>query len=548
MDKNYVIGIDYGSDSVRALLLDAGNGRELGEAVFPYPRWMKGMYCIPGKNQFRQHPSDYLEGLEYTVKEVLRQAGQGSGARVRGIAVDTTGTTLCAVDGNGIPLAFHEKWKDNPNAMFVLWKDHTAIREAAEINALIAGGGFEDYTRYTGGVYSSEWFWAKVLHLMREEKEIGKDACSWVEHCDWIPAVLTGNTSPESMYRSRCAAGHKAMWHEDYGGLPSEEFLAALDPLLKGVRAKLYGPTETADTSAGHLCPEWAEKLGLSTDVVIGGSAFDCHMGAVGGGIRPFDLCKVIGTSTCDIMVAPYDHMENRAVGGICGQVDGSVLPGMVGLEAGQAAFGDIYAWFKRILMWPMEELLEGEEEKRTIGKRLLPHIEKIAAGLPPEDNLVALDWMNGRRTPWTDQSLQGVVAGINLGTDAPRFYRSLVEATAFGARKIMERFAEEGMEIRRVVAIGGVPQKSPFVMQILADVMNRPILVSQSLQAVALGAGMFAAVAAGLYDTLEEAQEAMGCGFCAMYEPRPEWAAHYGKLFCKYDKLGQLLDKEYFH
>ena len=547
MEKNYVIGIDYGSDSVRALLLDCADGRELGESVFYYPRWMEGQYCDPGKNQFRQHPGDYLEGLEYTVKDVLGQA-DGSAEYVRGIAVDTTGTTLCAVDREGTPLAFREKWKDNPHAMFVLWKDHTAIKEAAEINALIEGGAFENYTRYTGGVYSSEWLWAKILHLLREEEELRRDAYSWVEHCDWIPAVLTGNTRPESMYRSRCAAGHKAAWHEEFGGLPSEEFLTAVDPLLAGVRARLYETTETAEKRAGFLCPEWAEKLGLSTGVVIGGSAFDCHMGAVGGGIRPFDLCKVVGTSTCDIMVSPYDFMKDRAVGGICGQVDGSVLPGMVGLEAGQAAFGDIYAWFKRILLWPLEEFLEEGEQKKAIRKKLLPRIEEIAAGLPPEENLVALDWMNGRRTPWTDQSLQGVVAGINLGTDAPRFYRSLVEATAFGARKIMERFMEEGMEIRRVIAIGGVARKSSFVMQILSDVMDRPILVAESLQAVALGSGMFAAVAAGIHGTLEEAQEAMGCGFAARYEPRPDWTAHYQKMFCKYEKLGRLLDEKYFH
>jgi L-ribulokinase len=548
MAKNYVIGMDYGSDSVRALLVDAETGKELGESVFEYPRWKQGKYCLPGENQFRQHPLDYLEGLETTIKAVLKQAGPDAAAAVRGIAVDTTGSTPVAVDKEGTPLALRQEFAENPNAMFVLWKDHTAIKEAAEVNELARSWGGEDFTKFEGGVYSSEWFWAKILHILRADESVRKEAHSWVEHCDWIPAVLTGQSNPETMYRSRCAAGHKAMWHEDFKGLPADDFLTRLDPLLSGLRDRLFRHTDTAEKKVGTLTPEWAAKLGLSEEVVIGGSAFDAHMGAVGGEIKPYDMCKVIGTSTCDIMVTPTDVMGDKLVGGICGQVDGSVLPGSMGLEAGQSAFGDIYAWFKRILMWPIEELVDDEELKIKLSKKLLPYIEEVAATLPLDSDLVALDWMNGRRTPWADQSLKGVVAGINLGTDAPRFYRSLVEATAFGSRKIMERFLEEGVEIRRIVAIGGVAKKSPFVMQILTDVMNREIVVAESDQAVALGSAMFAAVAAGIHKDLEAAQEAMGSGFSAEYKPIPERVAHYEKLYAKYDKLGGILDKQYYH
>jgi L-ribulokinase len=374
-----------------------------------------------------------------------------------------------------------------------------------------------------------------------------------VEHSDWIPGLLTGNTDPKTMYRSRCSAGHKAMWHEKFGGLPAEEFLAKLDPLLAGLRERLYTETGTADVRVGPLTPEWAQRLGLSTDVMVGGSAFDCHMGAVGGQIREGDLLKVIGTSTCDIMVSPESVLGDTLVEGICGQVNGSVLPGMIGLEAGQSAFGDVYAWFKRVLLWPIESLfartglVDDTLRKKLIAEvesGILPALEAAAAELPVDDSLIALDWMNGRRTPYADQRLKGAIAGISLGTDAPRIYRSLIEATCFGARAIMERFQEEGLEIRRVIGIGGVARKSPLVMQLLADVMNREILVSASDQAVALGAAMFAAVAAGVHPDLPAAQDAMGPGFEATYTPRPDSAAAYDGIYRKYKTLGQAVEK----
>ncbi|HNZ68370.1 MAG: ribulokinase [Bacteroidota bacterium] len=552
MSKKYTIGLDYGTDSVRSLIVDTSTGEEIAGAVFEYPRWKKGLYCDPGKNQFRQHPLDYLEGLEYTVKEALRQAPPGVAEQVAGISVDTTGSTPVAVDERGTPLALTDGFRENPNAMFILWKDHTAVQEAAEINSL-ARKWDTDFTQYEGGVYSSEWFWAKILHVLREDTAVLRSAYSWVEHCDWIPAILTGNSDPLTLKRSRCAAGHKAMWHEAFGGLPSEAFLVALDPLLAGLRDRLYKDTYTCDISAGTLTPEWAAKLGLPEGVTVGVGAFDAHLGALGAEIQPYHLSKVMGTSTCDMLVAPMDEINDRLVSGICGQVDGSIVPGMMGLEAGQSAFGDIYAWFRKLLEWPLTTLLqetslvdEGTRQKLAdeVSGKIIARLSEEAARLPiGESGLVALDWLNGRRTPDANQNLTGAITGLNLGSDAPRIFRALVEATAFGSKAINDRFMEEGVRIDGVIALGGVAKKSPFVMQVVADVLNMPIKVARSEQACALGSAMAASVAAGIHATTEEAQKKMGGGIETEYRPIPENAEKYARLYEQYKKLGHFVE-----
>ncbi len=554
MKKKLVFGIDYGTDSVRSVLIDTADGHELGSAVFEYPRWKNGLYCDPAMNQYRQHPLDYIEGLEHTVKEAMREARDVKPEEVVGITIDTTGSTPVAVNREGIPLSLTESFKDDPNAMFVLWKDHTAVKEAGEINHIAHTWEGEDYTRYEGGVYSSEWFWAKILHILREDKTIREKAFSWVEHCDWMPALLTGNTDPLSLKRSRCAAGHKAMWHETFGGLPKEDFLVRVDPLLKGLRERLYKQTYTSDKAAGRLSEEWAQCLGLTTGTVVGVGAFDAHLGAVGGEIKPGYLSKVIGTSTCDMMVAPLDKYRNKLVKGISGQVDGSIIPGMLGLEAGQSAFGDVYAWFRNLLLWPVNKLMQPtgqinpealEGLKENISETIIPVLTKEAEEIPIEiSGVLALDWLNGRRTPDANQNLKGTLAGLTLGTDAPHIFRALVEATAFGSKKIADRFIENGIEIEGVIALGGVAKKSPFVMQILADVMNIPIKVACSKQTVALGSAMAAAVVAGIYTTFEEAQEAMGSGFEREYNPIKEHVIKYTRLFEKYLLLGEFIEQ----
>jgi len=551
----YTIGLDYGTDSVRSLIVNVETGEEVASAVFNYPRWKKGMYCDAPNNRFRQHPKDYLEGLEYTIIEALKQAPAGVAENVAGISVDTTGSTPVAVDEKGVPLSLTPGFEENSNAMFVLWKDHTAVKEADEINALSKKWEI-DFTKFEGGIYSSEWFWAKLLHVIREDAGVFRAAYSWVEHCDWIPALLTGNTNPKTLKRSRCAAGHKAMWHEAFGGLPSEEFLIELDPMLSGLKERLYKETFTCDVSAGTLTPEWAEKLGLPASVVVGVGAFDAHLGAVGAEIEPYYVSKVMGTSTCDMLIAPMEEVGDKLVNGICGQVDGSIVPGMMGLEAGQSAFGDIYAWFSRVLEWPLKniladsDLLDDATKQKIIDEtsdKIIAKLSEEAAKIPiDESGIVVLDWMNGRRTPDANQNLKGAIAGLNLGSDAPRIFRALVEATAFGSKAINDRFISEGVRIDGVIALGGVAKKSPLVMQIVADVLNIPIKVARSEQACALGSAMAAAVAAGVYSSTPEAQKNMGGGIETEYHPIPENVEKYKALYEKYKKFGKFIEFEY--
>jgi L-ribulokinase len=375
MKNNYVVGLDYGTDSVRAVLVNASNGQILAEDVFWYPRWKKGKYCNPVSNQFRQHPLDHLEGLEFTIKNVISKSGV-SPSYVHAICVDTTGSSPLPVDEKGQSLAMKTQFAENPNAMMVLWKDHTAIKEADEINHLSRNWGGEDYTKYEGGIYSSEWFWAKILHVIREDEEVKKEAYSWMEHCDYITAQLIGCEDPLKLKRSRCAAGHKALWHESWAGLPPKEFLGKFDPYLAELRDRLYTDTFTSDEVAGNLSEAWASKLGLSTDLVVAVGTFDAHAGAVGGEVTENTLIKVMGTSTCDIMIADKDTFGDKLIPGICGQVDGSVIPGTIGLEAGQSGFGDVLAWFKNLLIKPSMELIEEsqiitQEQKEKLKKKL---------------------------------------------------------------------------------------------------------------------------------------------------------------------------------
>jgi len=547
MAKNsFVIGVDYGTDSVRSIVVDASNGKEIAASVFYYPRWKNGLYCDASKNQFRQHPLDYVEGLESTIKDCLSKAGSTVAANVKAIAIDTTGSTPVAVDESGTPLAMVKGFEENPNAMFVLWKDHTGVKEAAEIND--HAQKFEtNYLQFVGGIYSSEWFWAKLLHVLRADTSVRKALYSWVEHCDWIPFLLTGGKQASAMKRSRCAAGHKALWAEEFGGLPPENFFAELDPLLKGITSRLFEQTYTSDKSAGNLSSEWAQKLGLSTDVVIGVGAFDAHMGAVGGQIDPYHLSKVMGTSTCDMLVAPTVEIKGKLVKGICGQVPGSIIPGMMGLEAGQSAFGDAYAWFRNILAWPLKYVLPAGTDKKTIEES----IDKIIAELTrqaeklelDEQDEMAIDWFNGRRTPDANQLLKGSLIGLDLATDAPRLFRAIVESTCFGARAIVERFIDEGVPVKGLIGLGGVARKSPFIMQMMADVMNMPIRIHRSEQTCAAGAAMFAATAAGLYPTVEDAMQSMGQGFDVEYFPNKQKAVTYNKRYDQYKRTGQYLE-----
>lgn len=549
---SYALGLDYGSDSVRALLVDASTGREVASKVVLYPRWKQGLYCAPAKDQFRQHPLDYLESLEVAVNGLWEEAPEGAAAKVVGVSFDTTGSTPVPVDEQGVALALKPEFAENPNAMFVLWKDHTAVKEAAQITAA-AQSADENYLKYEGGIYSSEWFWAKALHVLREDEAVRKATYSWVEHCDWMPAVLTGTTDPSKFRAGRCAAGHKVMWHESWGGYPPNSFLTGIDPVLDGYRDRLPADTFTAAEAVGPLTDEWAAKLGLPTGIPVGFGAFDCHMGAVAANVKPGVLTKVMGTSTCDITVASYGGIGKKCIRGICGQVDGSVVPGMIGLEAGQSAFGDLFAWFRNLINWPVSKLLQEVDYIDAASKqRLVQELEdktlvvlgeeasKIAPGAT---DITALDWVNGRRTPDADQTVAMAISGLKMGSDAPHIFRALVEAAAFGARAIIERFKDEGVSVDSVVVIGGISKKSDFVMQVCADAWNCPIDVLESEQSCALGAAIFAATIGGVYPDVASAQKAMASPVCKTYQPNAEAAVVYDRLYQKYRTLGTYIN-----
>jgi L-ribulokinase len=485
--------------------------------------------------------------MEYCITDLLKSLSTDEVNEIMALSIATTGSTPVAVDKEGTPLALLPEFKDNPNAMFILWKDHSATLEAEEINQLAERWKI-DYTKYSGGLYSSEWFWAKILHILRTDKHVASRAYSWVEHSDWMPAVLTGNTDPLSVKRSRCSAGHKAMWHEEFEGLPSSDFLNTLDPKLSGIRDRLYQQTHTSDQSVGTISAEWACRLGLPTNLIIGVGAIDAHMGAIGASIKPYTLVKVMGTSTCDMIIVPSEQYENQLVRGICGQVDGSITPGMIGMEAGQSAFGDLYNWFIQLLAFPLKHLSKyNAGDQDSLIDSLLIELNTQASQIPVsiQDEIV-LDWINGRRTPDVNAKLTGWIAGLRLGSDAPRLFKALVEATAFGSKAIISRFENEGIMVKEVLATGGISKKSPFVMQTLANVLNRPIKVVRSDQTCALGAAMFAATASGLYGNIIEAQEAMTSGFERTYLPDKTKLTVYKKLYEKYLLLGTLQESNF--
>jgi L-ribulokinase len=532
--RKLTLGLDYGTNSVRTVLVDVSNGEELGSFVWEFETGEAGIILDSSDhNLARQNPADYLKGIEITVKEVLGQAKKADKdfdtEQIIGIGIDTTGSTPLPVDKNGTPLAMKDEFKDNPNAHAWLWKDHTGHAEAAEITEL-AEKEHPEYLAKCGGTYSSEWFFSKILHCLRADPKVFDAAYTWVEHADYMPAVLTGTTAPQTLKRCRCAAGHKAMFNDIWGGYPAKDFLARLDPKLGKLRDTLSDKTYAVDQKAGDLTKEWADKLGLKAGIPVAMGAFDAHLGGVGSGISTGKLVKIIGTSTCDMAVWPADK-DLADVPGICGIVDGSILPGFWGLEAGQSAVGDIFNWFVNYIQ--PGGSAAGSHETLTKGAAKLK---------PGQSGLLALDWNNGNRTILVDQRLTGLLLGQTLHTTPAEIYRSLIEATAFGALTIINRFEEYGVEIKEVINCGGIAEKNPMLMQIYADVIGREMKVTRSPQTCALGSAIAGAVvagkAAGGYDNFADAQAAM-CGMKdTTYKPNPGNKKVYQQIYKLYKQL----------
>jgi len=528
---SYVLGIDYGTNSVRALIVRCSDGQEIATAVFDYPSGQQGVLLDKkDHNLARQNPADYLLGLEKSVTEALKKAGNKDGFsadKIIGIGVDTTGSSPIPVDAKNVPLAHDPKWKDNLSAQCWLWKDHTSYPEAAEITRL-AGKHRPQYIAKCGQTYSSEWFWSKIWHCLKVSPDVFDAAYSWVEFADYIPAVLAGVDDPKKVVRGVCAAGHKGLYADEWGGLPDKEFLALLDPKLAALRDRLYDKAHDATVPAGKLCATWAKKLGLKEGILIAIGEFDVHYGTIGSGIEEGVLVKAIGTSTCDCAIVSLEK-KTADIPGICGIVKGAILPGFDGIEAGQSAVGDIFKWF-------VDGICEGDAD---LHRKLTT---EAAALKPGESGLLALDWNNGNRTILVDPRLTGLLLGQTLYTSRAEIYRALIEATAFGARVIIERLEEYGVPVKRIVCCGGIAEKNALLMQIYADVTGRTMQVAGSSQTCALGAAIAAAVlngkAGGGYDTFPEAQAKMTKIKDVAYTPNPENHAAYNKVYALYRKV----------
>ncbi len=530
VQKRYCLGLDFGTNSVRALIAAVENGEAVAVAVEEYGSGEQGILeDARHPHVARQHPADYHESLLASVRKAIeagRDKGEFSPASIIGIGIDTTGSTPLPVDEQGRPLAFDARFADNLNAMAWLWKDHSAMAEAEQITEFAQQYRPECLKR-CGGTYSSEWFFSKIWHCLNADPDVFEAAYSWVEFCDYIPALLTGNLQPDKIKRSVCAAGHKAMYSDEWGGLPDADFLSLLDPRIGALRDRLYEQAYASDVAAGDLSGEWAQKLGLPAGIPVAVGGFDAHYGAVGAGVREGTLVKIIGTSTCDIAVAAGGTPPD--IPGVCGVVEGSVLPEYYGIEAGQSAVGDIFNWW-------VTEICEGGSEQHKI-------LTEQASGLAPgESGLLALDWNNGNRTILVDARLSGLLMGQTLQTTRAEVYRALIEATAFGALTILDRLEEYGVEVQRIVNCGGIAEKNPMLMQIYADVTGRRMELSRSEQTCALGAAIFGAVAAGEdrggYATTEQAQKAMTGTKDTSYEPITANHEVYRELYELYRRL----------
>jgi L-ribulokinase len=520
----FTLGIDFGTNSARALVVRCSDGAEVGSFVAHYSSGEQGVLIDPRDPHLaRQHPGDYLGTMEDCVLGALASAAKSKGfnaSKIIGIGVDTTGSSPIPVDKFNVPLAMRPKWRRNLAAQCWLWKDHTSWKEAARITE-VAAKLRPQYIAKCGNTYSSEWFWSKIWRCLKVAPDVFRAAHSWVELADWVPSILAGVNDPALVVRGICAAGHKALYSDDWGGLPDKKFLSALDPRLAALRDRLYAKAHDATNAAGKLSDGWAAVLGLPSGIPIAIGEFDVHYGAIACGVKEGTLVKVIGTSTCDCAVVS-SKKRVPDIPGICGIVPGAILPGYYGIEAGQSAVGDIFKWW-------VETVCRGEAGHHTA------LTDEATALKPGQSGLLALDWQNGNRTVLVDPRLTGLLVGCTLHTSQAEIYRALIEATAFGARAIIERIRKYGVPIRRIVCAGGIAEKNPLLMQIYADVTGCTLHVAGSNQACALGAAMSAAVLAGAHKDFASAQRRMTTLRKVSYKPDARRRRTYNRIYAQY-------------
>lgn len=547
MENSYVIGVDFGSDSVRAMVVETQSGKEISTAVSNYRRWSEGKYCNPSVSQFRQHPLDYLESLEYVLKNVVKECPEPD--KIRAIGVDTTASTPALCDKYNTPLALLPGLEENPNAMFVLWKDHTGQQEANLFNQTVKNSDV-NYLLHCGSHCSAEYFWPKALHTLKSSVEISSKAEGAIECCDWITAVLTGHHDLPTMAMSHCAANIKKQFSPRWNGFPPKEFFDKLDTELYKLVENQPTQSTDIDKPAGTLCKEWAEKTGLSTDTIVCTGIIDSYSGAIGGGVRDGSVVLNLGTSQCQMAVRERCGLTGKTIDGIFGEADDTIIPGYEGLEAGISAFGDLYAWFKRIVAWPLRKLA-AETSDESLKSALAKAEDNILADLSEEalklnitlDSPLATDYINGRRTPKPQNDLSGAIMGLRISTSAPEMFYAFAEASAFATKAVLDLYINNGVNVKQLIAIGGIAVKSPLVTQLISDLTQLPVEVSASGNNCALGAAIAASVAAGIYPSMENAQDAMCPPISKTYYPNPEKAELLGARYIRYQALGDFTE-----
>lgn len=541
MERNLTVGVDFGTSSVRAVILDGRSGEEIATAACGFPSWDRGDFCDPPTSVFRQHPAELIESFVTAVSRAVAHLSPALGASIRALTVDTTGSSPTAVDHTGRPLALQSEFAEDPDAMVILWKDRSAVRESGEITSAAENYQEADLLAYCGRQYSPEWFWAKILHTIRTNQRVAESATSWLEHSDWFPALLCGITSMSEIKRNRCAAAHKALWHRSWGGFPAKEFFHTIDPALRAVRETLPDYTAPSNSVAGYLTAEWAERTGLPVGIPVGVSLFDAHSAAIGAGVRPGTVSKVIGTSSAEMIVADPATVADAALSGIESQAQGSIIPELIGIEAGQPAYGDLFEWFSG--------MIATEIQAYTGVRSVDPHditaalSKRAASRRPKPTDPVTTDWINGRRAPFSNGSAKTAIEGIMLASDATALFASLVQGVAFGTRAIHDYLESQGITIQETRAVGGIPQKAPYVVQTLADVLNTPVGVSSTPHASARGAAIMAAVVAGMYKTTTDAIDALSAPVQQTYTPISSNAQVLDRLYRRYLALAAGVD-----